>query len=256
MNPGSFWRLGLVTASGVSALVSACSGSSFSASPDGGGGSTAGKAAMAGQDNSGGMPERGGARGTAGSGAAPTDGGSLSESGAAGMPEPSAAGSSAGGIDTAAAGSAGAAGECSVVAWFPDADGDGFGRASGQVLSCDPPAVGKWATKAGDCDDDNKAVFPKEPDFEASSYTATSNGMSFDYDCSNKEESDPTQLGAAPACASLGILNCTGAGFANTARTGLGVNPLCGSKSLVTCMKSGLNCVGVTTMTTDGVRCR
>jgi hypothetical protein len=210
---------------------------------------------MAGEDNSGGVPERGGAGGTAGLGAAPSDGGSLSESGAGGMPEPSAAGSGAGGTDTAAAGNAGAAGECSVVAWFPDADGDGFGRASGQVLSCDPPAVGKWAAKAGDCDDDNTAVFPKEPDFKAGSYTATSNGMSFDYDCSNKEESDPTQP-AAPACGSLTILNCAGSGFANTARTGPGVNPLCGSKSFVTCTKNTLSCVAVTTMTTDGVRCR
>jgi hypothetical protein len=258
MTLGSFWRLGLVTASGVLALVNACAGSSFSASPNESGGSDAGKAAMAGEDNSGGMPDRGGgsAGGASGLGGASNDGGSLAESGASGAAEPSAAGGGVGGTDTAAAGSAGAAGECSAVAWFPDADGDGFGRASGQVLSCDPPAVGKWAAKAGDCDDDNNAVFLKEPDFEASSYTATSNGLSFDYDCSNKEESDPTQLGAAPACASMGILNCVGSGFANTARTGPGVNPLCGSKSLVTCMKSNLSCVGVTTMTTEGVRCR
>jgi hypothetical protein len=65
-------------------------------------------------------------------------------------------------------------------------------------MSCSPPAETAWATKAGDCDDDNNAVFPKESDFEASGYTATSNGVSFDYDCSNQEESDPSQLGAAP----------------------------------------------------------
>lgn len=255
MNPGSFWRLGLVTASGLLALVNACSGSRFSASSSESGGSDAGKAASAGEDNSGGQADRGGrsAGGASGLGAAPGDGGSLSESGASGAPEPSQAGGGAGGADTGAAGSAG---DCSAVAWFPDADGDGFGRASGQVLSCDRPTTGKWATKAGDCDDDNNAVFPKEPDFEPSGYTATSNGLSFDYDCSNQEESDPTQLGAAPACASLGILNCTGSGFANTTRTGPGVNPLCGSKSLVTCTKKDLSCVGVTTLTTDGVRCR
>jgi hypothetical protein len=254
MNPSTLWRLGVLTASGALAVTSACSGSSFSASPNESGGSDAGKAAVAGQDDSGGMSDRGGSStsGASGLGGTPTDGGSQ-ESGASGLGEPSAAGGGAGGADTSAAGSAG---DCAAIAWFPDADGDGFGRASGQVLSCDPPAVGKWANKAGDCDDDNEAVFPKEPDFEASSYTATSDGMSFDYDCSNKEESDPTQLGAAPACASLGILNCVGSGFANTARTGPGVNPLCGSKSIVTCTKSGLNCVGVTTLAPDGVRCR
>jgi hypothetical protein len=254
MNPGNFWRLGLVTASGVLALVNACSGSSFSASPSDSGGSDAGKEATAGagEDNSGGMPSRGGssAGGASGLSGAPGDGGSTSESGASG------AGEAGGGVGGAGApGSAGAVGDCSAVAWFPDADGDGFGRASGQVLSCDPPAVGKWVTKPGDCDDDNNMVFPKEPDFEATGYTATSNGISFDYNCSNAEESDPTQLGAAPACGSLSILNCTGSGFANTARTGPGVNPLCGSKSLVTCTKKDLSCVAVTTLTTDGVRC-
>jgi hypothetical protein len=121
------------------------------------------------------------------------------------------------------------------------------------VMSCAPPAETGWATKAGDCDDDNVAVFPKEPDFEASGYTATSNGVSFDYDCSHQEESDPSQLGAAPACNN--ILSCTGSGFANTARTGPGINPLCGSTSRVTCTKMGLNCVAVTTVVSDGVRC-
>ncbi len=244
-----------MTASGVLALVNACSGSSFNASPDESGGSNAGTAAIAGEDNSAGMPDRGGnsAGGALGVGGTQSDGGSLSESGASGAAEPSQAGRGTGGADTGAAGSAG---DCSPVAWFPDADGDGFGRASGQVLSCDRPSAGKWATKAGDCDDDNSAVFPKEPDFEPTGYTATSTGVSFDYDCSNQEESDPTQMGAAPACASLGILNCTGSGFANTTRTGPGVNPLCGSKSLVTCTKKDLSCVGVTTLTSDGVRCR
>ncbi len=86
MNPGSFWRLGLVTASGVLALVNGCSGSSFSASPSESGGSDAGKAASAGEDNSGGQADRGGrsAGGASGLGAAPGDGGSLSESGASG----------------------------------------------------------------------------------------------------------------------------------------------------------------------------
>jgi hypothetical protein len=70
---------------------------------------------------------------------------------------------------------------------------------------------------------------------------------------SHQEESDPSQLGAAPACNN--ILNCTGSGFANTARTSPGINPLCGSKSLVTCTKMGLNCVAVTTVVSDGVRC-
>jgi hypothetical protein len=93
-------------------------------------------------------------------------------------------------------------------------------------------------------------------EFKPNGYTASSAGLSFDYDCSNHEDADPSQLGAAPACASLTILNCTGTGFANTARTGAGVNPLCGSTSLITCTKSGLNCVGVPSVVPEGVRCR
>ena len=195
------------------------------ASPSESGGSDAGETAVAGQSESGGASNHGGSSAGGASGFGGTSGhaGSVSESGASGVGEPSEAGSGGlGGADLGTAGSsdtagnAGNAGDCTAVAWFPDADGDGFGRASGQVLSCDPPAVGKWVTKAGDCDDDNKAVFPKESDFEASGYTATSTGLSFDYDCSNQEETDPSQLGAAPACGGLSLLSCAGSGFAST----------------------------------------
>jgi hypothetical protein len=243
-----------VAACALLSVANACSGSSFSASPNESGGSDAGEAAVAGQGDSAGTLNRGGrgAGGSSGLGGGTSDhAGSVSESGAG---EPSEAGSGGlGGAEPGNGDSAGSAGDCTVVAWFPDTDGDGFGRASGQVMSCAPPAKTAWAIKAGDCDDDNKAVFPKEIDFEASGYTATSNGISFDYDCSNQEESDPSQLGAAPACNI--ILNCTGSGFANTDRSGPGVNPLCGSKSLVTCTKMGLSCVAVTSVVPDGVRC-
>jgi hypothetical protein len=182
MTLGNFWRLGVATACGALALANACSGSTFSASQNESGGSDAGQAATAGEDSLGGTAN--------------------------------------GGND--AGGASGVGGKSGQAGSVPDTDRDGFGRASGQVLSCGPPAEAAWARKAGDCNDDNKAVFPKEPDFEDNGYTATSNGTSFDYDCSNQEESDPSQLGAAPACSSLTILNCAGSGFANTARTGPG----------------------------------
>ena len=122
-------------------------------------------------------------------------------------------------------------------------------------MACEPPAVGSWVPNGGDCNDDNPSVFPQENDYQAAGYVVAA-GVSFDWDCSGQEDPDPSQMGAAPACASLSILNCSGMGFAGTGRTGPGVNPLCGSKTLVKCMQSGLSCAGVTTTVTDGVRCR
>jgi hypothetical protein len=258
MNPSNLRRLCLLIACSVLVVVDACSGSSFSASPSESGGADADIAGMAGSVEAGGALGSGanGSGGATDLGGAASDGGSAPDSGAGGLPEMSPASAGEGGADLSAAASAGAAGECNARTWFPDADQDGFGRASGQVLACEPPAQGHWTTRAGDCNDDNVAVSPKEVEFKSSGYTASSAGISFDYDCSTHEDADPSQLGAAPACASLTILNCAGEGFANTARTGPGVNPLCGSTSLVTCTKSGLNCVGVVKAVAEGVRCR
>jgi hypothetical protein len=46
-------------------------------------------------------------------------------------------------------------------AYYPDDDGDGFGR-GGPVISCTPPA--DHATAGGDCDDDDPLVNPGERD--------------------------------------------------------------------------------------------
>jgi len=43
--------------------------------------------------------------------------------------------------------------------YFEDADGDGFGNASVNVLACTAP--GGYTGQAGDCDDTNPAVFPE-----------------------------------------------------------------------------------------------
>jgi hypothetical protein len=48
------------------------------------------------------------------------------------------------------------------VALWPDADGDGFGDAGDVARGC-PPHAG-WTTQAGDCDDDDAAVNPGEPE--------------------------------------------------------------------------------------------
>jgi hypothetical protein len=270
-------------------VVAGCSGSDFSAGPSaagstsaagtagvssGGdaanGGGTAGSvnasAGHAGLGESGGIggaSQSGGAAGIGEAGASETGGasaggkaGSAGKGGAGGASAGAGSGGtlgSSGSLGMGEAGDLGAAGSCDPVVWFPDGDGDGYGRSSGQVISCTPPTNGAWVRRGGDCDDDNKAVSPKETDYESSSYTTASNATSFDYNCSGVEEPDPTELGAAPPCNS--ILSCTGSGFAPTMRSGPGVNPLCGSTSKVTCVQGTLSCAAVVTVVSDGYRC-
>jgi len=253
--------------------VVGCSGATFTAgSAAVGDGGDAGALAEAGSGGTlaGGQSAggRAGAHSRGGAGSSAVGGSSAGSFAAASSPGGSAgdaaagdagsAGTAGSGGTLAEAGSGGAAGEagaCAVVAWFPDGDNDAYGRTTAQVLSCDAPKPGKWVTLGGDCNDDSPSVSPAQKDFRASGYVVSS-GVSFDYDCSGKELADPTQLGAAPACASLGVLNCAGSGFAATARNGPGVNPLCGSTTLINCAKSGLNCLAVASQVAEGVRCR
>ncbi|MBU6161957.1 MAG: hypothetical protein KGO50_12645, partial [Myxococcales bacterium] len=45
------------------------------------------------------------------------------------------------------------------VSIYPDVDGDGFGRTSGEFLGC-PPAGERWVTTNGDCDDSVGTTYP------------------------------------------------------------------------------------------------
>ena len=45
------------------------------------------------------------------------------------------------------------------VSIYPDVDGDGFGRTSGEFLGC-PPAGERWVTTNGDCDDSVATTYP------------------------------------------------------------------------------------------------
>jgi hypothetical protein len=252
--------------------VAGCSGSDFSAGPSAGAGgelaagaggvTLGGDSGRAGGDSAGsvnanaghaglgtGGNAAGGALGVGEAGVAGQSGGT----GGTGEAGASSGGSSGSGVSEA--GEGGAAG-CAPVSWFPDGDGDGYGRSSGQVVACDPPTTGKWVRQGGDCDDDNDAVSPGETQFESSGYTSASSSISFDYDCSGIEEPDPSQLGAAPNCASM-LLSCAGSGFVATARSGPGVNSLCGSTSIVKCTKVSLSCTSVVSVVavSDGFRC-
>jgi hypothetical protein len=65
-------------------------------------------------------------------------------------------------------------------AWFPDADGDGWGTTAGAIDACAAPGDG-WATRAGDCDDASDAV---NPDIVESWYDG------IDADCSGGSDYD------------------------------------------------------------------
>ncbi len=120
--------------------------------------------------------------------------------------------------------------------YYSDADQDGFGRSDDSQWFCTPPTKG-WSTVPGDCNDTESSVFPGQTAYFGAGYSVPG-GESFDYDCSGSEEPDPEAKGAAPSCAALALLICTGSGFAPTGRRGNGISPSCGSTELVTC--SGL----------------
>ena len=208
-----------------------------------GGSSASGEAGAAGERALGGSGGLGATGGVSAAGGVGASGGSTVASGGL---------AASGGSSGAGQAGDGAGGACDPVPWFPDGDEDGFGRSSGQVVACEPPTNGVWVLVGGDCNDDNKVVFPHKAGFAADGYTSSGNAVSFDYDCSGMEEVDPSSKGAAPACS---LLSCTGSGFQPTNRSGPGVNPLCGSKSLVTCTSGSLSCSGVVTQVSEGVRC-
>jgi hypothetical protein len=233
--------------------------SSAAGGTTGAGGRGAGAAVNGGAASTGGGRSAGGNTASAGSGGVDPSGGAT---GAGGSTDDSDAGGDPGGT-TSTGGTTGTGGQensggataCTVpTTFYPDTDQDSFGRSTGTILACAAPTSGNWSAVGGDCDDDAKLVFPKETTYFEAWYLNAAGNKSFDYDCSGVEEGAPSQLGAAPACASLS-LGCSGTGYAPTTRSGPGVNQLCGSTTQVTCKPSGLSCAPVIT-TVAAYRCK
>jgi hypothetical protein len=141
--------------------------------------------------------------------------------------------------------------------YYPDADRDGYGRSAGAVSSCTKPS-GDYAEVGGDCADDDDRVHPSQTTYFAAAYPTPSGGDSFDYDCSGAETPDPAQMAAAPSCGLLSLVDCGGAGYGPTNRTGNGVNAICGSTSVITCKANtlGLLCGPQTESVDAAHRCR
>ncbi|HEX7670457.1 MAG TPA: hypothetical protein VF395_12765, partial [Polyangiaceae bacterium] len=205
-----------------------------------------------GAPSSGGNRNAGGNAGSLGSGGLDGAGGGATNDSGAGGNSGGAGGtitSTGGATGTAGRQNSGGATACTVLTTFyPDNDQDSFGRSTGTIMACSAPASGNWSAVGGDCDDDAKLVFPKEPTYyDAPHATAGGGGKSFDYDCSGAEEGAPGQPGLAPTCSSLSLLGCSGTGYAPTTRSGPGVNQLCGSTTQVTCKANSLACASVIT---------
>jgi len=118
---------------------------------------------------------------------------------------------------------------CVPTTLYRDGDGDTYGDVSQQRIDCLEPG---WATRSGDCRDDEPLVHEGQAGFFGVGYPdpGIPGGLSFDYDCSGGEDADPTNAPAngAPLCQPL---ICQGTGYVSVdGREGPGVNPLCGSR--------------------------
>lgn len=144
----------------------------------------------------------------------------------------------------------------SAVAWYADEDGDGFGTGEARV-ACPKPS-GKWAKEQGDCQDQDKRVFPRQARYFGAPYVGVDGNDSYDYDCSGLEDGNPKQSSLGGGCGLLSLLACQGTGYGRTNRTGLFVNPVCGSLVVETCDAKVLNllaCGSTSQTVTDPYLC-
>ncbi len=161
--------------------------------------------------------------------------------------------------DAAAPGGGGDAG-CTPVMLYEDRDDDQVGDTTRRMMGCPTPG---WVEQSGDCRDDLNAVHPGQLSYFGESYPdpVESAGVSYDYDCSDNEEPDPTNNppSTPPMGGCTGLLTCTGAGYlpATPARSGMGVEPRCGSNLRRTCISpAALTCQNEDVPVADRFRCK
>jgi hypothetical protein len=125
--------------------------------------------------------------------------------------------------------------------WYQDDDGDGYGTDT-STFACPAPA-GNWVLESGDCDDTREEVHPGQQKFFGVPYQKADATDSFDYDCSAKEEPNPTLAIAPEGCGLLGTLGCgMDSGYAENNRAGPGINEWCGSTVVRGCKAKPVGC--------------
>ena len=191
-----------------------------------------------GNGGSGGTSGRDGTGGVVSGGAA-GEGGAGAQGGDDGEPDASAPIAGAGG--------------CIPGPLYADLDLDGRGSGPPQSEGC--PSEGLSA-EDDDCldavpTDSNRAqlVYPGQTEHFHVGYPDISkpDNISFDYDCSGEEDSDPENdpPGEAPACEQLVGNDCAGRGWLpyDTRPTGNGIQALCGSEFVISCVLQNDSCV-------------
>jgi hypothetical protein len=211
--------------------------------------------------------------GAAGAGSEPAQG----SAGASGN-EPTSVGGTGGSLGSAGAGSmsvdtGGSGGDpaeptpgvadagCVPVLLFQDLDGDGFGGNTPDDIGRGCPPLAGFSEVNGDCHDAKPSpqdpagdVFPGQTLFFSDPYPSPS-GPSFDYDCSGREEPDPSPefVPAQAECEDLAP-PCGGVrGYREpaTPRTGIGVNKLCGAIDRVNCSAATISSCTFVSITAD-----
>jgi hypothetical protein len=146
---------------------------------------------------------------------------------------------------------------------FRDLDGDGYGSPTSAPSKLGCSEEKGWVLRGDDCFDaeptsENKAaqVHPEQAMFFATGYPVPGGEpgeVSFDYNCSLDEESDPTNDPnyGAQDCTSQPA-DCGGLlGIQPTDRSGPGVSNLCGSKIVNICAPQGNRCIVAVTKNTE-----
>jgi hypothetical protein len=122
--------------------------------------------------------------------------------------------------------------------YYPDGDKDGYGRSAELVKRCAKPSGDGWALQGGDCKDNDPDVHPQQMTYRGMPYMGADGNPSFNYDCSDAEEGDPSQQKLEGSCGVLDLLACSNSGYLATERAG--GNPFCGSTTRGFCMAAGI----------------
>lgn len=128
--------------------------------------------------------------------------------------------------------------------YYVDGDGDGFGAGDKVGDACTAP-LGHSLTN-DDCNDKVKAVHPGQTGYFTTGYVDAMGATSYDYDCSGKEDSDPSKA-VGGACGPP----CVPGYQPSTIKRPVGANTYCGSTTIVVCSSS---CLTSSSQSTLGCR--